>query len=204
MCARSDCFTSSVETKHRQLAYSRAMATRSTKPEVFTFERIPAQTAAPSYAPIRPRRRAIRVMYPAKVRMYLPPAERSPAKRWLLALCLVVLWQIYSEEPCGDAPEGGAQSPAADCQLLSFQSAEEKVRQLTDGGAPEGVQVSPPTCDDKSRGDETASWGQVLLNATAAAAGPGLEAEVSRMYQESTRNSYMVALLVYHRLGSDN
>lgn len=68
---------------------------RSTEPEVFTFERIPLQTAALScHAPLRPKKRCTRVMYPAKVRMHLPPPERSAAKRVLLALVLVLLWQI--------------------------------------------------------------------------------------------------------------
>ncbi|XP_034396948.1 radiation-inducible immediate-early gene IEX-1 [Cyclopterus lumpus] len=111
-------------------------ATRSTEPEVFTFERVPPQASAVlSCAPVRPRKRCTRVMYPAKVRMHLPPPERSPAQRWLLVLCLVVLWQIYTEEPCADAPQGSADSPGSDYQSFPFhhQSAEEQ--QLTDLGA---------------------------------------------------------------------
>uniref|UniRef100_A0A8C6TI33 Uncharacterized protein n=1 Tax=Neogobius melanostomus TaxID=47308 RepID=A0A8C6TI33_9GOBI len=73
---------------------------RSTEPEVFTFELVHAQTAALSlYAPVRPKKRCTRVMYPAKVRMHLPPPERSVAKRALLLLALVLLWQVWTEEP---------------------------------------------------------------------------------------------------------
>ncbi|KAM8886050.1 radiation-inducible immediate-early gene IEX-1 [Spinachia spinachia] len=106
---------------------------RSTEPEVFTFERIPTQASAVlSYVPIRPRKRCTRVMYPAKVRMHLPPPERSPAKRWLLVLCLVVLWQIYTEEPCGADPlaPGSADGPVSvrDFQSYSYPPAEEQQR----------------------------------------------------------------------------
>ncbi|XP_031695627.1 radiation-inducible immediate-early gene IEX-1-like [Anarrhichthys ocellatus] len=115
------------------------LATRNTEPEVFTFERVPAQaTALLSYSPIRPRKRCTRVMYPAKVRMHLPPPEKSPAKRWLLILCLVVLWQIYTEEPCADTLPGSADGPVSvsDYQCFPFhhQSAEEPQQQLTDLG----------------------------------------------------------------------
>nr|XP_040025812.1 radiation-inducible immediate-early gene IEX-1 [Gasterosteus aculeatus aculeatus] len=112
-----------------------AGSTRSTEPEVFTFERASAQaTAVLSYVPIRPRKRCARVMYPAKVRMHLPPPERSAAKRWLLVLCLVVLWQIYTEEPCGSDPlaPGGADGPVSVSDFQSYtcpqQSAEEPPR----------------------------------------------------------------------------
>ncbi|TNN52206.1 Radiation-inducible immediate-early protein IEX-1 [Liparis tanakae] len=112
-------------------------AARSTEPEVFTFERVPPQASAVlSYAPLRPRKRCSRVMYPAKVRMHLPPPEKSPAKRWLLVLCLVVLWQIYTEEPCADASPGSADGPDSDYQSFAFhQQAAEEQPQLTDLGA---------------------------------------------------------------------
>uniref|UniRef100_A0A3P9HEZ9 Radiation-inducible immediate-early gene IEX-1 n=1 Tax=Oryzias latipes TaxID=8090 RepID=A0A3P9HEZ9_ORYLA len=98
-------------------------AFRSTEPEVFTFERIaPQATAVSSVVPVRPRKRCIRVMYPAKVRMHLPPPEKSQAKRWLVILCLVVLWQIYTEEPCMDAPLASAESSVSDYQSFPFQS----------------------------------------------------------------------------------
>uniref|UniRef100_A0A4W6G475 Zgc:158343 n=1 Tax=Lates calcarifer TaxID=8187 RepID=A0A4W6G475_LATCA len=102
MYTRSNSVTMTV--RQESFAFSR-MATRSTEPEVFTFERIPAQaTAVRSFVPIRPKKRCTRVMYPAKVRMHLPPPEKSQAKRWLVILCLVVLWQIYTEEPCAETP----------------------------------------------------------------------------------------------------
>ncbi|XP_068460404.1 radiation-inducible immediate-early gene IEX-1 [Clinocottus analis] len=118
MYSRSDSVTLTLQ--RESFGFPRS-ATRSTEPEVFTFERVPPQASAVlSYAPIRPKRRCARVMYPAKVRMHLPPPEkRSPAARWLLALCLVVLWQIYTEEPCADAP--GADGPVTDYQA-DYQS----------------------------------------------------------------------------------
>lgn len=167
------------------------MATRSTEPEVFTFERIPAQaTAVRSCVPVRPKKRCTRVMYPAKVRMHLPPPEKSQAKRWLLILCLVVLWQIYTEEPCADSPVGAADSPVADFQGFPFQSAEEQARQL-----------SAASCEDNG----SASDPDTTCPAPAPVPVPAQEADSSRAYEQSAAgNSYMVALLVYHRLGSDN
>uniref|UniRef100_A0A3Q1ELX1 Radiation-inducible immediate-early gene IEX-1 n=1 Tax=Acanthochromis polyacanthus TaxID=80966 RepID=A0A3Q1ELX1_9TELE len=103
--------SSSTLTVQESFAFPR-VASRSTEPEVFTFERIPAQaTAVRSTVPIRPKKRCTRVMYPAKVRMHLPPPEKNQAKRWLLILCLVVLWQIYTEEPCTDAPLAATDGP---------------------------------------------------------------------------------------------
>ncbi|XP_077377985.1 radiation-inducible immediate-early gene IEX-1 [Festucalex cinctus] len=93
-------------TSSTMLLYRReSLARRNTQPEVFTFEHIPP--AASYAAPARPKKRCTRVMYPAKVRMHLPPPEKNAAKRWLLLLVLVLLWQIYTEEPCADAPTGG-------------------------------------------------------------------------------------------------
>uniref|UniRef100_A0A8C7XY10 Radiation-inducible immediate-early gene IEX-1 n=1 Tax=Oryzias sinensis TaxID=183150 RepID=A0A8C7XY10_9TELE len=119
-------------------------AFRSTEPEVFTFERIaPQATAVSSVVPVRPRKRCIRVMYPAKVRMHLPPPEKSQAKRWLVILCLVVLWQIYTEEPCMDAPLASAESSVSDYQSFPFQSAGDPTAQLPDlRSASAGI--SPP------------------------------------------------------------
>uniref|UniRef100_A0A3B4UWL6 Zgc:158343 n=1 Tax=Seriola dumerili TaxID=41447 RepID=A0A3B4UWL6_SERDU len=123
MYSRSNSVTLTVQ--QESFGFSR-MATRSTQPEVFTFERIPAQaTAVRSYVPIRPKKRCTRVMYPAKVRMHLPPPEKSQAKRWLVILCMVVLWQIYTEEPCADTPLSSAESPIGDYQGFAFQSAED-------------------------------------------------------------------------------
>ncbi|XP_070690408.1 radiation-inducible immediate-early gene IEX-1 [Pempheris klunzingeri] len=186
-------------TVHQEsFAFSR-MATRSTEPEVFTFERIPAQaTAVRSYVPIRPKKRCTRVMYPAKVRMHLPPPERSQAKRWLVILCLVVLWQIYTEEPCVDMAQGGADSSVSDYQSFAFQSAEEQARQLTDLSAgSELLSAAPTMCEDDGSSGE-----QIIPNTTCPK--PAEETESSRPFEQSAGKSYMVALLVYHRLGSDN
>lgn len=177
MYSRSDSTTLTLQPE-------RFACTRSTEPEVFTFERVPVQaTSVRSYVPIRPKKRCTRVMYPAQVRMHLPPPERSQAKRWLLILSLVVLWQIYTEDPCAEAPAGGADGPAGDHQTFPFQSAEEEVRQLSDLG---------PGSDLPSSGEET-SGDRVLPNS----------AESSRTFEQSAGKS-MVALLVYHRLGKDN
>lgn len=164
-------------------------AFRSTEPEVFTFERIaPQATAVSSVVPVRPRRRCIRVMYPAKVRMHLPPPEKSQAKRWLVILCLVVLWQIYTEEPCMDAPLASAESSVSDYQSFPFQSAGDPTAQLPDLRA-----SAPSSCE------ETASPEQILPSA--ACLKPTQETDA---FEQSAGKSYVVALLVYHRLGNDN
>lgn len=183
MYARSSSTTLTAE----RFAFPR-VAARRTEPEVFTFEQIPAQaTAVRSYVPIRPKKRCTRVMYPAKVRMHLPKPEKSQAKRWLVALCLVVLWQIYTEEPCAD-------SPAADHQGFPFQSAEAQLAAA--GSSSDLLSATPISCEDGgSSGD------QAIPNTTCSK--PGQDAE-SRSFEQSASNSYMVALLVYHRLGSDN
>lgn len=187
-------------TVHRQesFAFSRT-ATRSTEPEVFTFERIPAQaTAVRSFVPIRPKKRCTRVMYPAKVRMHLPPPERSQAKRWLVILCLVVLWQIYTEEPCAETPLSSADSAVSDYQGFPFQSAEEQARQLAElSGSSAALSASPSSCEDANSSSD-----QAVLSTTCPM--PGQDAESSHGFEQSAGKSYMVALLVYHRLGSDN
>ncbi|KAM9810562.1 radiation-inducible immediate-early gene IEX-1 [Neosynchiropus ocellatus] len=175
--------TDSLRTSARQESFAfPGMATRSTEPEVFTFERIPAHaTAVSSYVPVRPRKRCTRVMYPAKVRMHLPPPERSRAKRWLVVLCLVVLWQIYTEDAGAEAPLSHAESPAPACRGFSFQPAEERT----------GSPASPP--------ESTVEAG--MPGGACVTAGP--EADGARGFEQSAGNSYVVALLVYHRLGGD-
>ncbi|KAF6716983.1 Radiation-inducible immediate-early gene IEX-1 [Oryzias melastigma] len=186
MYARSDSMT--VTLPQERFAFP-STATRSTEPEVFTFERVPSPaTAVSSYVPVRPRRRAMRVMYPAKVRMHLPPPEKSQAKRWLVVLCLVVLWQIYTEEPCMDAPLSSAESSVSDYQSFPFQSAEQQAAQLPDFSAP-----SPGGCE------ESASPEQIIPSA--ACLKPTQETDT---FEQSAGKSYVVALLVYHRLGNDN
>nr|XP_057927107.1 radiation-inducible immediate-early gene IEX-1 [Doryrhamphus excisus] len=162
------CHPSSTMTLRRRESFvSSRLSNRSTEPEIFTFEQIPTQaTAVPSFVPIRPRKRCTRVMYPAKVRMHLPPPEKSPAKRWLLLLILVVLWQIYTEEPCVDTPPGGARGAAED-----------------DSNA--------------------VSAGLVVPAATSSCEADAPVEPGTTGGQQGAGNSYVVALLVYHRLGAD-
>lgn len=170
------------------------MAPRSTEPEVFTFEQASAQaTAVRSCVPIRPKKRCTRVMYPAKVRMHLPPPEKSQAKRWLVILCLVVLWQIYTEEPCAETPLAAADGPASDCPGLAFKSAEEKADFHTGSQLDSG---STPSSED---------GGSSQMATTVACSEPREEAESGQLEQQGSGagKSYVVALLVYHRLGSD-
>ncbi|KAM9360606.1 radiation-inducible immediate-early gene IEX-1 [Symphorus nematophorus] len=193
MYSRSNSTTLTVQ--RESFAYSR-MATRSTEPEVFTFERIPAQaTAVRSYVPIRPKKRCTRVMYPAKVRMHLPPPERSQAKRWLVILCLVVLWQIYTEEPCAETPLGSADSPISDYHGFHFQCAEEQARQHS--ASSDVLSASTSSCEDGSTSGE-----HITPSTTCPMTAE--ETDTSRSFEQSAGKSYMVALLVYHRLGSDN
>ncbi|XP_051925081.1 radiation-inducible immediate-early gene IEX-1 [Hippocampus zosterae] len=135
-----------------------SLVRRNTRPEVFTFEHIPT-AATFTKAPARPKKRCTRVMYPAKVRMHLPPPEKSAAKRWLLLLVLVLLWQVYTEEPG---------SPDDDRQAF-----------------PAGGDASPLAAPSSSVCEAEAP-----VDDCTAAGSPG--------------NSYMVALLVYHRLGAEN
>lgn len=195
MYARSNSTTLTVE---QERFASCRMTSRSTEPEVFTFERVPAQaTAVRSYVPIRPKKRCTRVMYPAKVRMHLPPPEKSQAKRWLVILCLVVLWQIYTEDPCTETALGNTESPIGDYQGFSFQSAEEQACQLSDLCAkPELMSATPSSCEDGGSSNE-----QIIPKPTCSQ--PGQETDTSRSFEQSAGKS-MVALLVYHRLGSDN
>lgn len=185
--------------KQESFAFS-GMATRSTEPEVFTFERIPAQaTAVRSCVPIRPKKRCTRVMYPAKVRMHLPPPEKNQAKRWLVILCLVVLWQIYTEEPCAETPLSSADSAVSDYQGFPFQSAEEQaLQQITDlSPSSMSLSTSPSSCvEGSSSSDESTP------STTCPMSSP--DTESNHGFEQSAGKSYMVALLVYHRLGSDN
>ncbi|XP_072243011.1 radiation-inducible immediate-early gene IEX-1 [Leuresthes tenuis] len=194
MYTRSNSTTLTVQEK---FAFS-GMATRSTEPEVFTFERIPTQaTAVRSYVPVRPRKRCTRVMYPAKVRMHLPPPEKSQAKRWLVILCLVVLWQIYTEEPCAEAPLGVSDVSMSDYQGFSFQSAEEQAA-LTDlSVSSELLSTKPSSCEQADSSSE-----QIIADTSCLK--PAQETDGSRSFEQSAGKSYMVALLVYHRLGNDN
>ncbi|XP_023688035.1 radiation-inducible immediate-early gene IEX-1 [Paramormyrops kingsleyae] len=177
--------------------------TRNSEPEIFTFDPTPVQTAQRS-TPVRHRKRNTRVMYPSKVRKYLPPAEKSPIKRWLVILCLVVCLQIYSEEAYTEMP-GAGDSPAADTsneepsmaqyEILPFQSAEQHARHIKCAHVDCG-QEQP---EQRPSRDNCPLH---LPNTTC----PDWDSDVTDLYEQSRRNSYVVALLypVYHRLGSDN
>ncbi|KAK5931911.1 hypothetical protein CgunFtcFv8_003664 [Champsocephalus gunnari] len=190
MYSRSNSTTLTVQRESYGLS---RMATRSTEPEVFTFERIPTQaTAVRSCVPIRPKKRCTRVMYPAKVRMHLPPQETSQVKRWLVILCLVVLWQIYTEDPCADTPLGSSDS---DYQGFPLQYAEDQAQLTVFSSSSELMSSTPSSCEDDGSFSE-----QIIPNTCPK---PGQETESSQ-FEQSAGKSYVVALLVYHRLGSDN
>ncbi|XP_053552055.1 radiation-inducible immediate-early gene IEX-1 [Bombina bombina] len=90
-------------TLHQSMPACR-LPTRSSQPEIFTFDVQPepqVRRAPTANRSKRPRR----VLFPAKVRRYLPPTETDRAMRWLYTLCLVVLAQICCEEPLVEAPE---------------------------------------------------------------------------------------------------
>ncbi|KAM9446821.1 radiation-inducible immediate-early gene IEX-1 [Clarias gariepinus] len=175
---------------------------RNTEPEVFTFDRLPdPQLSAPrQHQQQQQRRRVARVLYPAKVRKYLPPAEKSPAKRWLLALCLVLLAQIYTEcdDELADITEAASRSDALSAELqgdavsassplfLHFRSAEETARRLTSCSKAQGLWMNM-SC---SMEDEEVQEVQ----------------EQRHHIRQQMNNPYVVALLypaVIHTLGSE-
>ncbi|XP_018413510.1 PREDICTED: radiation-inducible immediate-early gene IEX-1 [Nanorana parkeri] len=82
------------------------MPARNSLPEIFTFD-VEAVQAAPAKlsrrGTLRPRsKRHRRVLYPAKVRKYLPAPETDRPLRWLYILCLLVFVQICCEEAMPD------------------------------------------------------------------------------------------------------
>lgn len=167
---------------------------------------------APLRSTVRQRRKNTRVMYPAQVRKYLPPPEKSPAKRWLLILCLVVFLQIYTEEPnvetttTSAAESSAANVPSEDLsfpqyEVLPFQSAEEQARQMkslsSDG--PQKEQEQQQKMPEKSVVSR-------LLNWTCPCRGSKVSGLYEQgLYEQSRRNGYAVVLLypVYRRLGSE-
>lgn len=174
-------------------------ARRSTEPEIFTFDRIPEvhAQAAQCARPAPPRRRAVRVLYPSTGRRYLPRAERSPAKRWLLALCLVVLLQIYAEDDVTAAQENEEMVAAGG----AFASAEEEMKAATAAAA---------AADGASACSRLSSWRMHEEKTCPERAAASLERwSVRRVHEEDSararaRNGgYVVALLypVYHKLG---
>ncbi|XP_010887767.2 radiation-inducible immediate-early gene IEX-1 [Esox lucius] len=207
MYVRSNSLLLSIPTKSYQGPLAYRPMPRSKEPEIFTFERIPVQEPERSL-PLRPRKRNTRVQYPANVRKYLPPAEKSPAKRWLVALCLVLFLQIYTEEASvetttsseslsGEVPE---EVSFTQYQVLPFQSAEEQARHLRDGVYDELPHVD---CQNQLIDEQSDITSRQQVNQTC----PGWEAEMNRMHQQSSSNGYVVALLypaVYHRLGCED
>ncbi|XP_051966781.1 radiation-inducible immediate-early gene IEX-1 [Xyrauchen texanus] len=207
MLTRSDSlvFTNSFFQSQQPQFDFRPIVARNTEPEIFTFERIPQQQQPLSGrgAPVRPRKRNTRVMYPSKVRKYLPPPEKSPAKRWLLILCLVVLLQIYTEDESVETTqsEGPTFTDATSYNVLSFQSPEEQARQMMGNCPDDFTQMSNKQLQANCDEEEKNSW---FLNTTCPSS--SWEEDMTTLYQQSRRNGYVVALLypVYHTLGSEN
>ncbi|GCB66027.1 hypothetical protein scyTo_0013531 [Scyliorhinus torazame] len=70
---------------------------RSTDPEIFTFDCIPNVKPIPTAnSRLRSKRRAVKVLYPAQVRKYLPPEKKDWAKRMLLLFLAVLVVQVYT------------------------------------------------------------------------------------------------------------
>ncbi|XP_074872556.1 radiation-inducible immediate-early gene IEX-1 [Carettochelys insculpta] len=82
-------------------------------PQYFTFDPLPALERPPAR---RGKKRLRRVLYPPVVKRYYPAQERSPAKRLLVFLLLVIVYQVYSaDEDPALAPELGC----PDCSMAS-------------------------------------------------------------------------------------
>ncbi|XP_012686044.2 radiation-inducible immediate-early gene IEX-1 [Clupea harengus] len=203
MYTRSDSIVLSLPTNNfLQDSFSFSSMPRSKEPEIFTFDHIPAQVQHRPAAVTRQRRKNTRVMYPSNVRKYLPPVEKSAAKRWLVILCLVVFLQIWTEEGVIDTQTDGAVSDSAceettfaQYQVLPFQSAEEQARQMR------SISVESQVNEQERVSSEQNSW-SLLLNTTC----PSCTEEIKCSPEQSTSHGYVVALLypVYHTLGSDN
>ncbi|XP_069842600.1 radiation-inducible immediate-early gene IEX-1 [Dendropsophus ebraccatus] len=97
---------------------------RNSHPEIFTFD-------VESVTPVKPQhrrrpsgakgRRPRRVLYPAKVRRYLPPPETDRPLRWFYLLCLLVFVQICCEEAVPEEatlPSQGVLPAPQPCALL--------------------------------------------------------------------------------------
>ncbi|XP_066569308.1 radiation-inducible immediate-early gene IEX-1 [Amia ocellicauda] len=191
MYTRSNSLLLSISAEHSYAAHSYRPMARSTQPEIFTFERLPEPDRRRSSLH-RNKRRTTRVLYPSKVRKYLPPPEKSLIKRWLVALCLVVCLQIYTEEPCAETAVVGEGSGEdlrfSELQLLPFLSAELKVPEMDSYAA--GQQRLEESTADRVDSED--------LNSTC----PDWYNEVARMSVPSRQSGYVVALLypVYHNL----
>uniref|UniRef100_A0A803XQA3 Radiation-inducible immediate-early gene IEX-1 n=1 Tax=Meleagris gallopavo TaxID=9103 RepID=A0A803XQA3_MELGA len=67
----------------------------------------PASVGRPPGLPTKRSRKARRVLYPARVRKYLPRPKKDVAKRWLLVCAGIVLLQVLTEEPEQEGLAGG-------------------------------------------------------------------------------------------------
>ncbi|KAK6470936.1 hypothetical protein HHUSO_G30452 [Huso huso] len=177
---------------------------RRTEPEIFTFEELPPQVRRSSLG--KPRRRPARVMYPSKVRKYLPPAEKSPAKRLFLVLCAVLFLQIYTEDPTLETPTGtveAAQTGAplsedlsfSEYQLLPFFSAEVPEMKIYPTGQQQGSDRQAKQQQQQQQQAESAPKLQDSAKTTC----PSLNPYTGALPLSSQSRSMMV-LLVYSRL----
>uniref|UniRef100_A0A8C9ESR5 Uncharacterized protein n=1 Tax=Pavo cristatus TaxID=9049 RepID=A0A8C9ESR5_PAVCR len=67
--------------------------------------------------PTKRSRKARRVLYPARVRKYLPRPKKDVAKRWLLVCAGIVLLQVLTEEPEREGLAGGKAPKEQLCTL---------------------------------------------------------------------------------------
>ncbi|XP_072113465.1 radiation-inducible immediate-early gene IEX-1-like [Mobula birostris] len=86
---------------------------RSIEPEIFTFETVAPVKSSTSVSGRSPgRRRAVKVLYPAQVRKYLPPKKKDWVKRMFFLFLSIVLLQVY------EATEGNEELAVAAAPLL--------------------------------------------------------------------------------------
>ncbi|XP_014345218.1 radiation-inducible immediate-early gene IEX-1 [Latimeria chalumnae] len=100
VCDRRE--TMSFSSSKMQEGFSRH---RLSEPEIFTFDPIPVVQVNPLPPRQRVKRRTKKVLYPARVRKYLPVEKRDTAKTILMTLLAVVLFQIYSAPELQDCSE---------------------------------------------------------------------------------------------------
>lgn len=104
----------------------------------------------PPGLPTKRSRKARRVLYPARVRKYLPRPKKDVAKRWLLVCAGIVLLQVLTEEPEHEGLAGAkvpkeqlctlrAQLRAAHLGAARLRGAENRSRE--DRAAPEALAI---------------------------------------------------------------
>ncbi|XP_051899945.1 radiation-inducible immediate-early gene IEX-1-like [Pristis pectinata] len=87
---------------------------RSVEPEIFTFDPIAeVKRPAPANARTPGRRRAVKVLYPAQVRKYLPPKKKDWVKRILLLFLSIVVVQVYGATETDEEVVNAAALPVA-------------------------------------------------------------------------------------------